>query len=74
MGTASTSFLFCLWVVPIHVYTFFYIHFILMADLDSLSCSVMFLANAAAVSTINVTKPRMYQPNIKVMFNRVNQH
>ena len=29
---------------------------------------------AAAVSTINVTKPHMYQPNIKVMFNRVNQH
>ena len=31
-------------------------------------------AYAAAVSTINVTKPHMYQPNIKVMFNRVNQH
>ena len=39
-----------------------------------LSCSVMYFANAAAVSTINVTKPHMYQPNIKVMFNRVNQH
>ena len=38
-----------------------------MADLDSLSCSVMFLANAAAVSTINVTKPYTYQPNIKVI-------
>lgn len=37
-----------------------------------LSCSVMYFANAAAVSTINVTKPHMYQPNIKVMFNRVN--
>ena len=36
--------------------------------------SIMFFANAAAVSTINVTKPHMYQPNIKVMFNRVNQH
>ena len=39
-----------------------------------LSCSVMFFAYAAAVSTINVTKPHMYQSNIKVMFNRVNQH
>ena len=39
-----------------------------------LSCSVMYFAYAAAVSTINVTKPHMYQPNIKVMFNRVNQH
>ena len=45
-----------------------------MADLDSLSCSVMFLANAAAVSTTSVTKPHTYQPNIKVMFNQVNQH
>ena len=42
--------------------------------LYSLSCSVMFFANAAAVSTINVTKPHMYQQKIKVMFNRVNQH
>ena len=36
--------------------------------------TVMFFANAAAVSTTSVTKPHMYQPNIKVMFNRVNQH
>ena len=40
----------------------------------SCSLSVLFFAYAAAVSTINVTKPHMYQPNIKVMFNRVNQH
>ena len=31
-------------------------------------------AYAAAVSTTSVTKPHMYQPNIKIMFNRVNQH
>ena len=63
MGTASTSFLFCLWIVPIQVYTFFYRPFILMANLDSLSCSVMFLLTQ-----------RLYQPNIKVMFNQVDQH
>ena len=50
MGTASTSFLFCLWIVPIQVYTFFYRPFILMADLDSLLFCYVF-ANAAAVST-----------------------
>ena len=37
------------------------------------SCSVIFFANAAALSTTIVTKPQMYQPNIKVMFNRVNR-
>ena len=30
--------------------------------------------SGAAVSTISVTKPHMYQPNIEVMFNRFNQH
>ena len=38
-----------------------------------LSCKFVF-ANAAAVSTTIVTKPQTYQPNIKVMFNQVNQH
>ena len=37
------------------------------------SRSVIFFANAAALSTTIVTKPQMYQPNIKVMFNRVNR-
>ena len=39
-----------------------------------LSCSVMYFANAAVLSTTNVTKPQTYQPNIKVMFNWVNRH
>ena len=38
-----------------------------------LSCKFVF-ANAVAVSTTIVTKPQTYQPNIKVMFNQVNQH
>ena len=38
-----------------------------------LSCKFVF-ANAAAVSTTIVTKSQTYQPNIKVMFNQVNQH
>ena len=38
-----------------------------------LSCKFVF-ANAAAVATTIVTKPQTYQPNIKVMFNQVNQH
>ena len=34
----------------------------------------MYFANEVAVSTISMTKPHTYQPNIKVMFNRINQH
>ena len=37
-----------------------------------LFCYVFY--HAAAASTTNVTKPQTYQPDIKVVFNWVNQH